>query len=1251
MRACWLEGKITNAETGAGIFGAEVSINSTQANYTSADLVGNYKTGQAIPGTFDVTFSAAGYISKTLPAVLENGVLTILDVQLEPIVPVSEFSGFLLNAVDGSPIPAAHVILESPTFSFATITDANGKFVFTDIFRDEFTLAAGKWGFKHAAMRNLFIDDSTDPVTLEAHLGYQDDFFSSLGWTTETTAASGWWTRDIPIRTLFNGESANPSADVPDDLGSQCFMTANNGGSASQDDVDDGYVRLISPAMDLTIYYEPVLSYNTWFVNVGGPNAPNDSFQIRITNGAEEVVLETVKTSNPAWNARSEFKLSDYIAITDNMRVIFEASDETGTGNIVEAAVDAFLIEDSAFPPFENTATEGCSVFEVSFKELSGYAYQWDWTFENGDPSVSSNPEELVSFTMPGQHSVSLEVTTTTGVYFILNHPDYVNVLDVPAPGFNYTDVGGQVTFENISVDADSYLWSFNDGSDETSDELDPTHTFPAAGSYDVVLAATNTCGTVDYTGTVIIDAVPPIVQFSTENSIGCSPLTVQFTDLSEHVPTSWQWSFPGGTPATSTEQNPVVVYQNAGTYCAELNISNAAGSDGTTICDIVEVGDVPNANYDFNVSGPEVVFNNTSLDADSYQWQFNDGLGSTSDEESPTHAFPDLGDYEVILSATNECGTVYDTQTVTITAIQPTAYFTATNSVGCVPLTVQFNDQSMGGEISNWEWSFPGGDPSSSTEQNPIVTYTIPSFYNASLVVTNPVGQDEIMMFDAVTIIDTPYAAYTYDVNGPVVNFNSTILDADNWVWKFGDANNSTSTEANPTFEFDTLGTFTVILEASNDCGTRIVEHTVEITEIAPSAKFSFTNAEGCAPIEVSFSDESTGGGINSWEWTFPGGDPASSTEQNPTVLYTQAGTYSTTLKISNSVGEQEITEMDIIVVDDVPAPDFDFIINGPMVEFTNNSSNADILLWHFGNSANTSSAEANPTFIYDNINTFTVTLETTNDCGTTSISKEINIQYIFPNAAFSYTNTKGCTPLEITFKDESTGGGIDTWQWDFPGGDPSTSTESEQMVVYENPGTYSVSLNITNPVGESEIIETDLVIVQPSPVADFDFSINGSEVQFSNLSIFADAYEWNMGDSTGTGIIEINPFYTFPEIGEYEITLSATNDCGMDVFSQIITITSLTPATEKELLTNYFYAAPNPFLGRTKIVYELEQPINSGKFILTNVFGETIAIFPFNSQKGAIYLGENITANGLYFLQIMADGKRGDVLKLIKY
>ncbi|WP_157558281.1 PKD domain-containing protein [Microscilla marina] len=75
-----------------------------------------------------------------------------------------------------------------------------------------------------------------------------------------------------------------------------------------------------------------------------------------------------------------------------------------------------------------------------------------------------------------------------------------------------------------------------------------------------------------------------PVADFAASNTSITVGQSVNFTDQSSNTPTSWNWTFTGGTPASSTQQNPTIVYNVAGTYSVSLTVTNAHGSDSKTI-------------------------------------------------------------------------------------------------------------------------------------------------------------------------------------------------------------------------------------------------------------------------------------------------------------------------------------------------------------------------------------------------------------------------------------------------------------------------------------------------------------------------------------------------------------------------------------------------------------------------------------------------------------------------------------------
>jgi len=150
-----------------------------------------------------------------------------------------------------------------------------------------------------------------------------------------------------------------------------------------------------------------------------------------------------------------------------------------------------------------------------------------------------------------------------------------------------------------------SWSWDFGDG--YTSTAQNPNHQYSSAGTYTVVLAATNQYGSdtetkVNYI-TVSEPGSPPVADFTGSPTSGEVPLTVYFTDQSSNSPTSWNWDFGDGY--TSTAQNPSHPYSSAGTYTVVLTATNQYGSDTETKADYITVTEPPQ--YSMHVSSIDV--------------------------------------------------------------------------------------------------------------------------------------------------------------------------------------------------------------------------------------------------------------------------------------------------------------------------------------------------------------------------------------------------------------------------------------------------------------------------------------------------------------------------------------------------------------------------------------------------------------------------------------------------------------------
>ncbi|HEY0742069.1 MAG TPA: PKD domain-containing protein [Chryseosolibacter sp.] len=237
-----------------------------------------------------------------------------------------------------------------------------------------------------------------------------------------------------------------------------------------------------------------------------------------------------------------------------------------------------------------------------------------------------------------------------------------------------------------------------------------------------------------------------------------------------------------------------------------------------------------------------------------------------------------------------------------------------------------------------------------------------------------------------------------------------------------------------------------------------------------AQTAAFTADRTAGCFPITVAFTDASTGN-INSWSWDF--GNGKTSNIQNPQVQYTEAGTYTVTLQVSN--GSQSDTEVKTgyIVVHSYPQVDFSFDKTSgcsPLtVHFTNLVSETSGIItswqWVFGDGG--TSNVANPSYTYYQAGSPSVSLKATNVYGCESTNTKVSAIDVFgPDVQFTPSATTLCqVPSLIQFDNQSTGLGVLQHHWNF--GDGQTSDEMSPSHSFTEVGVFTVRLTTTDAQG----------------------------------------------------------------------------------------------------------------------------------------------------------------------------------------
>jgi PKD repeat protein len=592
---------------------------------------------------------------------------------------------------------------------------------------------------------------------------------------------------------------------------------------------------------------------------------------------------------------------------------------ETKTGYIV-------VTEAPPIANFSGTPKTGNRPLTVQFTDSStGSITSRLWNFGDGVTSNAQDPSH--NYTSTGTYTVSLTVTgpggsdseTKTNYVTVTEAPPEANFSGTPTSGYRPLTV--QFT-DGSTGSITSRSWSFGDGA--TSTAQNPSHTYTTTGNFTVALTVTGPGGTDTETKTnyITVTEAAPVANFSGTPTSGYRPLTVQFTDSSTGVITSWSWTFGDG--GTSTDQNPSHTYSSTGTYTVKLTVSGPGGTDVRTRSGYIQVTEaLPSANFTgtptSGIKPVTVQFTDSSTGSvTSWSWTFGDG--GTSTTQNPSHTYNANGTYTVSLTVTGPGGTDTETKTgyIIVSEAPPVANFSGTPTSGYKPLTVQFTDNSTG-NITSRSWSF--GDGGTSTVQNPLHTYASTGTFTVSLTVTGTGGSDTETKTGFIHVSDAPplanFSGTPTSGNKPLtVNFtDGSTGNITHWSWTFGDG--GTSTVQNPSHIYNSTGTFTVRLTVTGTGGTDTVVKTnfITVTEAPPGADFSANIRIGNKPLTVLFSDSSTGN-ITNWLWDF--GDGSTSTDQNPSHTYASTGNFTVTLTITGLSGSDSEIKVAYINVND---------------------------------------------------------------------------------------------------------------------------------------------------------------------------------------------------------------------------------------------------------------------------------------------------------------------------------------------
>ncbi|MEZ5017655.1 MAG: PKD domain-containing protein [Flavipsychrobacter sp.] len=784
------------------------------------------------------------------------------------------------------------------------------------------------------------------------------------------------------------------------------------------------------------------------------------------------------------------------------------------------------------------------------------------WFFGDGTSANSTNA--VHRYNTAGTYTVTLiesfsncsDTTTQT-----------VTVLQSPTAQFTTVDTVGcgtafSVSFTNSSTNANTYSWTFGDGSSSTA--TNPTHTYTALGVYDVRLVATSSNGcSRAIRKNDLVKNLKPTGSLVARSFNGCAPIQVTF-DAEIDSPlyaTGYTWNYGDGTGNTTCSNCATTqhTFTNAGTYNVSVICSTSA-SCFDTFQTTVTVGTVPSANFTGTplaiCTSDNVTFTNTSTGANGYQWLFGDGTISTL--TNPLKNYSIANTYSVSLIAINNgCRDTF-TRTNYITVSGPTAGFGI--SYNCTNRrTVTFTDASLNGQIYLWDF----GDGDTSTFAGTVThTYATAGTYSTSVKVTDTVsGCIDIYQY-TFSIYDL---AASFSVNdsliciGDTVSFAATSSSAIvNYLWSFGDGANATLTTSNTTHPYSAGGYYTVrLIVTDKDQCKDTVTKTNYIRVGGASPIYSGTPTSGCVPLNVTFTDASVPNGgfpITTREWSYGDGSALDTIVGNSTSnLYSASGSYHVKLTLIDANGcKTALTKLSYINTTK-PTASFAALDSvmciGDSISFTNTSSDVSSSLtysWDFGDGA--TSTLTNPKHAYASAGSYTIRLiaiTANGGCRDTMI-RSAYIVIEKPTAAFTMSDTvASCPPATVYLTNNTTG--ASSYAWTF--GNNTNSSLTNPTAVYTYPGTYPIKVVATSSNGCTDSISKNMVVYGPTGTFSYTAptGCNPLTVNFSATSSNTSTYIWDMSNGfthSSTG----NTFsYTYTQGGSYipKLILSDGSNC----------------------------------------------------------------------------------------------------------
>ncbi|MCB0539256.1 MAG: PKD domain-containing protein, partial [Bacteroidetes bacterium] len=713
---------------------------------------------------------------------------------------------------------------------------------------------------------------------------------------------------------------------------------------------------------------------------------------------------------------------------TDSVYHIYDtAGDYTVKLNLVDST--SCELEDSAqttihIPPLFNaevqlTDTFGCIPLSVDFESTYTNFNSLEWNFGNGQ-TASNNLDTNITYSQVGNFQVQLIIVDSSTCN--ISDTAYTNIQTINdstraniALDSVYFDCDSmQLNATSLNAGADSYTWIFGNGDFSTNANASTIYT---AGDYNGMYMVTDNNNVCYPTDTAYFDMhlLPKLEGSFIVDTFGCLPYTSNFNAESNSDSATYFWNF--GTGDFSNQEDTSYTYNNVAHYPVSVLITDSATCNIDTLLQTTVVVEEGQVYIDIQID--EINYGCDSIQVHLqafyvggiHEWDM--GNGDILYGTDLYYTYTQLGSYTIqynINDATQDCKPT-DTTYYEIEFYRIDAILEASNTAGCIPLEVEFENLTQG---NNTYWWTNGLNNVSTSPTIPNFTYTAVGNYTFTLVAidTNSCNINDTATINITTNDDAVLADFDAVIlsqcdSNLLITVDNTSQMATDYFWDY--ETGTSILEEIDTVQYNLPGTYTITLIATNENLCHPADTVSQQFTMLPNVKASFSATAGCEgkPIELSNTSEPN----LEYAWNF--GANQFSTDFEPELTYENAGSHTIQLIVTDS-NSCNVTAIAYQTVNVANYPnvyfttDSNYYLYPDAVDFHNHTTQYEGFNWKFGDGEE-DSITYSPTHNYESIDEFTPCLIAWNGNCIDTFCKEIEIDFIpligVPNA-FSPNN-----------------------------------------------------------------------------------------------------------------------------------------------------------------------------------------------------------------------------------------------------